>query len=107
MWPRCGEGSEAGATGRPNLGALQGDLQPLHWTFQQIIGGAGSILGPPNARALGGAGGCRAHGTEGETEAPPRPGQWVEMTREGPVLGACPPSIEGGPCTEKQLLTLG
>lgn len=62
MWLRWGEGSEAGATGRPNLGALQGDLPPLHWTFQQIIGGAGATLGPPNARALGGAGGCRAHG---------------------------------------------
>lgn len=71
MWPRAGQRCLRQGHQAAQSRSSTGDLPRLHWTFQQIIGGAGSILGPPNARALGGAGGCRAHGDLGRTEALP------------------------------------
>lgn len=71
-------------------GAVQwGDLPPLlRWTFQQIIGGGRSILGPPQDQGMevgGGQEGRELKGTwRGLRPTPPGLGQGVEMTREGP-----------------------
>lgn len=88
FWGRSATQSrETGSCAGWGGGGVRALPPPLHWTFQQVLGGGGVHSGvTPNARARGGA-----RGGEGWGPAPPCLRQCVEVTGEGLVPGSGPP----------------